>query len=462
MRAGFCAAAICLLLLLVSSAARTQTTSDTTDPRQVLTGTAAFGDWRADAPLVRRKIAPADLPPPFATRSANNFPREVTRARSAAPNVPPGFHADLFASRLEDPRVLRTAPNGDIFVVESEPGRIRVLRSAEGATRPSANAVFASGLEGPFGIAFYPSGPDPQWVYVASSGSVVRYPYASGDLKARGKPEAVVRQLPHARGLGVQRGHITRDILFFKDGRQMLVSVGSASNVAEKMSKRDAAATARWEQEHGLGTAWDDETDRAAVLAFDPDGRNGRVFASGLRNCVGMAAHPATGDIWCSTNERDELGDDLVPDYVTRIRDRSFFGWPWFYIGANEDPRHRGERPDLKDKIAVPDVLVQAHSASMNMAFYDGSQFPAEYRGDAFVAQHGSWNRAKRTGYKVIRVRLKDGAPTGEYEDFMTGFVVSDSSVWGRPVGVTVARDGALLVSEDGGGTIWRISYRRQ
>jgi glucose/arabinose dehydrogenase len=460
MRAGFRAAAIGLLLPLVSSAVRPQTAPESPDARQALTGQAAFGDWRADGPLVRRKIAPADLPPPFATRSANNFPRVVTRARSAAPNVPPEFHADLFASGLEDPRVLRTAPNGDIFVAESEAGRIRVLRAAEGATRPSANAVFASGLEGPFGIAFYPSGPDPQWVYVASTGSVVRYPYANGDLKARGKPEAIVGELPHVRGRGVQRGHITRDILFSKDGRQMLVSVGSASNVAEKMSKRDAAAIARWEQEHGLGTAWDDETDRAAVLAFDPDGRNNRVFASGLRNCVGMAAHPATGDLWCSTNERDELGDDLVPDYVTRIRDRSFFGWPWFYIGANEDPRHRGERPDLKDKVTVPDVLVQAHSASMNMAFYDGSQFPGEYRGDAFVAQHGSWNRAKRTGYKVIRVRLKDGAPTGEYEDFMTGFVVSDSSVWGRPVGVTVARDGALLVSEDGGGTIWRVSYR--
>lgn len=462
MRAGFRAAATWLLLLLVSPSARAQTADASPDGRRVLTGQAAFGDWRADAPLVRRKITPADLPPPFATRSANNIPRVIARPKSASPQVPPGFHIDLFASRLEDPRVLRTAPNGDIFVVEADPGRIRVLRASEGAARPSANQVFASGLEDPFGIAFYPSGPDPQWVYVASAGSVVRYRYVNGDLKARGKPEVIVRELPHGRGRGVQRGHITRDILFSHGGRQMLISVGSASNVAENMRKRDPEAIAHWEEEHGLGAAWDDDTDRAAVLAFDPDGRNRRLFATGLRNCVGMAVHPQSGDIWCSVNERDELGDDLVPDFVTRIRDGSFFGWPWYYVGANEDPRRRGERPDLKDKVTVPDVLVQAHSASMNMAFYDGAQFPAEYGGDAFVAQHGSWNRAKRTGYKVIRVRLKDGVPTGEYEDFVTGFVVSDSSVWGRPVGVTVTRDGALLISEDGSGTIWRVSYRGQ
>ena len=240
----------------------------------------------------------------------------------------------------------------------------------------------------------------------------------------------------------------------------MLVSVGSASNIGEGMGKRDAAAIARWEALHGMGSAWDNETDRAAVLVFDPDGRNRRVFASGLRNCVGLALNAQTEDFWCSTNERDALGDDLVPDFITRVRDGAFYGWPWYYLGANEDPRHRSERPDLKDKVTVPDVLVQAHSASMGMIFYDAGQFPAEYRGDAFVAEHGSWNRAKRTGYKVIRVRLKNGMPTGEYEDFVTGFVVNDSSVWARPVGIAVARDGALLVSEDGNGTIWRVSYR--
>jgi glucose/arabinose dehydrogenase len=425
---------------------------------ELLVGKAAFGDWRTDAPLVRRKIT--DLPPPYATRSASNPPRVVAKPVSAAPRVPPGFQVELFASNLRDPRTVRVAPNGDIFVAESEPGRIRVLRAADGAAKPSSNDVFASGLDQPFGIAFSPPGSDPQWIYVANTGSVVRYPYRSGDLKARGKAEVIVRDLPRVGGRSVQRGHITRDIVFSKDGRHMFVSVGSASNDGEGMGKRDAAAIARWEAEHGLGSAWGNETDRAAVLVFDPAGKSRRVFASGLRNCVGLAVHPLTGDLWCSTNERDDLGDDLVPDFITRVRDGAFYGWPWYYLGANEDPRHRGERPDLKDKITVPDVLIQAHSASMGMIFYDGDQFPSEYRGDVFAAQHGSWNRGKRTGYKVIRARLKDGVPTGEYEDFMTGFVVNDSSVWARPVGVAVAHDGALLVSDDGNGTMWRVSYR--
>ncbi len=195
------------------------------------------------------------------------------------------------------------------------------------------------------------------------------------------------------------------------------------------------------------------------MLAFDPDGRNRRVFATGIRNCVGLAVHPATGDLWCSTNERDALGDDLVPDYVTRVRDGAFYGWPWFYLGDNQDPRHAGERPDLKGKITVPDVLIQPHSASLELAFYNATAFPAAYRGDGFAAEHGSWNRSKRTGYKVVRIRLKDGVPTGVYEDFITGFVVNDTEVWGRPVGIAVAHDGALLVSEDGNGTIWRVTH---
>ena len=442
--------------LLLAPAALAQGASDSIG--ELLEGKAAFGDWRSDAPLVRRKIT--ELPPPYATRSASNAPRVIAKPAAAAPKVPPGFQVELFAAKLRDPRVLRVAPNGDIFVAESEPGRIRVLRAADGADKPDSDDVFASGLVDPFGIAFYPPGPDPQWVYVANTGSVVRYPYRSGDLKARGKPEVIVRDLARAGGRAVQRGHITRDIVFSKDGRQMFVSVGSASNVGEGMGKRDAAAIARWEAEHGLGSAWGNETDRAAVLVFDPEGGNRRVFASGLRNCVGLAVHPQSGDLWCSTNERDDLGDDLVPDFMTRVRDGAFYGWPWYYLGANEDPRRRGERPDLKDKITVPDVLIQAHSASMGMVIYGGDQFPSEYAGDAFAAQHGSWNRAKRTGYKVVRVRLKDGEPSGEYEDFMTGFVVNDAAVWARPVGIAVARDGALLVSEDGNGTIWRVSYR--
>jgi glucose/arabinose dehydrogenase len=440
-------------LAIAAAVALLVAASDAAERGGLLTGVAAFGDWRADAPLVRRKITVADLPPPFATRSANNDARVVRRPATAILKVPPGFRVELFASGLTDPRSLVTAPNGDIFVAESEAGRIRVLRAADGDDKPRETSLFASGLAAPFGIAFYPPGSDPQWVYVANTGSVVRFAYRNGDLKARARPEPVVRSLPTG-------GHITRDLVFSPDGRRMFVSVGSASNVGEGMKPKRADAIAQWDAAHGLGAAWDNDTDRATVLAFDPDGTNKRIFAAGLRNCVGLGVHPQTHDLWCSVNERDGLGDDLVPDYVTRVREGGFFGWPWYYLGAHQDPSHPGARPDLKDKITVPDVLLQAHSASLRMTFYAGTQFPAEYRGDAFVAEHGSWNRAKRTGYKLIRIHLQDGVPSGAYEDFLTGFVVDDSSVWGRPVGVTVAHDGALLVSEDGNGTIWRVTYR--
>jgi glucose/arabinose dehydrogenase len=342
---------------------------------------------------------------------------------------------------------MRTAPNGDIFVSETRTGRIRVLRLSEDGSRAVKNETYASGLGSPFGIAFFPTD-HPQWVYIANTDSVVRFRYQDGDLKAGGTAETVVAELPTG-------GHSTRNVAFTKDGRRMLVSVGSASNDAEgiKSSPSDEAKAA-------LGASGGYETRRADVLSFNPDGTDARIFATGIRNCVGLAVHPTTGDAWCSTNERDGLGDDLVPDYVTRVREGAFYGWPWFYIGNHEDPDHADQRPDLKDKVTVPDVLIQAHSASLGLAFYDGNAFPADYRGDGFAAEHGSWNRARRTGYKVIRIRMKDGVPTGEYEDFLTGFVLNDSEVWGRPVGVTVARDGALLVSEDGNGTIWRITHQ--
>jgi len=235
------------------------------------------------------------------------------------------------------------------------------------------------------------------------------------------------------------------------------VSVGSASNAGERMGKLDAAALSAWTSQHPLGASWGNEIDRADVLAFDPDGRNRRIYATGIRNCVGLAVGP-NGDLWCSTNERDAIGDDVPPDYITRVREGAFYGWPWYYIGGNEDPRHKGARPDLKDKVSVPDVLLQAHSASLGLTFYNAQQFPPQYRGSLFAAEHGSWNRSKRTGSKVIRVIMRDGEPTGEYEDFATGFVVNDASAWGRPVGVTVTPDGALYVSDDAGGTIWRIT----
>lgn len=417
----------------------------------MLEGKAAFGDWRADKPGIQRLIKPQDLPPPGATPSSASGSEVVPRPAGAMPQVPSGFKIELFADGLSGPRIIRTAPNGDIFVAETRANRIRVLRAADGAAKPAVNEVYASGLDRPFGIAFFPNGDNPQYLYVANTGGVVRFAYKSGDLKASGSPETIVASLP--RG-----GHSTRDIVFTPDSKRMLVSVGSGSNDAEGLSKPPGGLEA-WSSQHALGATWGSETDRAGVLAFDPDGKNQKMFATGIRNCVGLAVQPENGAVWCSTNERDGLGDNLVPDYVTRVSENAFYGWPWFYIGDHEDPRHVGERPDLKGKITIPDVLLQAHSASLGVAFYQGSNFPAEYRGDAFAAEHGSWNRSKRTGYKVIRIRMKDGVPTGVYEDFVTGFVINDADVWGRPVGVAVAHDGALLISEDGNGTIWRISH---
>lgn len=420
----------------------------------VLTGKAAFGDWQSEAPGVRRLIKPQDLPPPFATEAVRNRVQVVVDPGGRQLKTLPGFEVKLFAKGLENPRLIRTAPNGDIFVAESSAGRIRVLRPSADGSGASETEVFASGLKRPFGINFYPNSGEPEWVYIANTDSVVRFPYRSGDLKARGAPEVIVAALPSA-----DRGHWTRDVVFSKDGSKMFVSVGSASNVADGMPKLDDAALKKWIAENPLGAAWGPEAERAAVLAFDPDGKNRRIFATGIRNCVGMDIHPATGDLWCSTNERDLLGDDLPPDYITRVREGGFYGWPWYYIGTHEDPRHKDARPDLKDKVTVPDILLQSHAASLQMVVYDGSQFPAEYKGQIFAALHGSWNRQKRLGYKIIRAVVKDGVPTGEYEDFVTGFVVDDASVWGRPVGVTVAKDGALLFSEDGNGTIWRVSH---
>jgi glucose/arabinose dehydrogenase len=407
-------------------------------------GAAAYGDWRADAPGVRRLITPADLPPPNATPSASNPSQATPRPPSALPKAPAGFAVDLFAEGLKEPRVIRAAPNGDEFVAETGAGRVRVFR-ATGANSPPESKVFAEGLPDVFGIAFFPSGPDPRWVYVATPGSVVRFPYRRGDLKASGPPETVVAKLP-ARG-----GHRTRDIAFSSDDRTMFVSVGSATNDATGVR----ALAGRL-----LGGLWDAEQDRADVLAFDPDGGHKRVFATGLRNCSGLTVQPASGALWCAVNERDGLGDDLPPDFATRVAGGEFFGWPWFYIGGHEDPRHKGQRPDLAAKVTVPDVLLQPHSAPLGIAFYQGGQFPPEFSGDAFVALHGSWNRAKRTGYKVVRLLMKDGRPTGVYEDFLIGFVADDASVWGRPVDVATTKDGALLVTDDESGSIWRVSYR--
>jgi glucose/arabinose dehydrogenase len=410
----------------------------------VLTGAAAFGDWRTDAPGVRRLITPADMPPPFATPSVANPPGRAPRTPAVLPRAPPGFVVDLFASGLDEPRVIRTAPNGDVLVAESGAGRVLVFRPDPTGATPVHGEIFAADLQRVFGIAFFPSGPDPRWVYVATPGVVARYPYRSGDLKASGPAETVVRNLPTG-------GHWTRDIAFSPDDKTMFVSVGSATNDADGIT---ALAS------HLLGGLRDGERDRADVLAFDPDGGNKRVFATGLRNCSGLTVQPANGDLWCAVNERDGLGDNLPPDFATHVVEGAFYGWPWYYIGAHQDPRHKGQRPELADKVTAPDVLFDAHSAPLGVTFYEGGQFPAEYKGEAFVAFHGSWNRAKRTGYKVVRLLMKDGKPTGVTEDFLTGFVADPAGVWGRPVDVAVTKDGALLVTDDQGGAIWRVAYR--
>jgi glucose/arabinose dehydrogenase len=445
--------AVVAVLVLCSALIPGRLVAQSAEMRAPLSGDAAFGDWRTDAPGVWRHIRAGDIPPPNSSASADNEVRVIRRPDGAHLNAPPGFAVQIFASGLAGPRAMRVAPNGDVFVAESRSGRISVLRPSGGAGKPNETEVFASGLNYPFGIAFFPAGPNPDWIYVANTDSVIRFPYRSGDLKARDKPETVVAQLPSARG------HSTRDIAFSKDGSRMLVSVGSASNAGENLSRMEPGQREQWKSSHAIGAAWGPEQNRADVLVFDPQGQNGQVFATGIRNCVGMAVHPTTGDLWCSTNERDDLGDNTPPDYVTRVREAAFYGWPWYFIGDNEDPRLKGARPDLKHAVTVPDVLIQAHSASMQIAFNDGDQFPREYRGDGFVAEHGSWNRSKRTGYKVVRIKLDNGIPTGEYEDFVTGFVVNDQSVWGRPVGIAFMKDGSLLVSEDGNGAIWRVSY---
>lgn len=420
----------------------------------VLKGEAAFTSWEADAPGVTRLITPADNPPPFATKDTSNAPSPVARTDKDIPKVGEGFKVELVASGMQGPRVIRVAPNGDLFVADSTANEIHVFRMGKDSAKPEKHEVFASGLNQPYGIAFYPLD-NPQWVYVANSDSVVRFPYKAGDLKASGKAETVISGIPSEH-------HWTRDVVFTPDGKTLYLSVGSGSNIAEQVTGLPEGGIEKWAKEKPLGMMWGEEENRAAVFSYTPDGKDMKVVATGIRNCAGMTLQKQTGALWCVTNERDGLGDNVPSDYATAVKQGGFYGWPWYYLGNHQDPRAplKGQRPDLADKVTVPDVLFQAHSAPLNIAFYDGDAFPAEYKGNAFVALHGSWNRGNRTGYKVVRLMTdKDGKPTGAYQDFMTGFVLSDKQVWGRPVGVAVGHDGALYVSEDGSGTIWRVTY---
>jgi glucose/arabinose dehydrogenase len=434
--------------------------------QQTITGKAAFAGYTQQKPGVRRKITVGDLPEPNPIESVDNGPVLVKRPDGAWPIAPSGFKVQLYAGgdaatpmqRSENkeethgptsgtfvmPRMLRTAPNGDLFVADSQAGSILVLRGVTAAGKAATISTYATGLDHPFGIAFYPSGPQPRWMYVGNATTVMRFAYKPGDLKATTAPQTIVPDIPgYAQLRG--GGHWTRDVVFAADGKHMLVSVGSGSNVDDPDTHPN-------------------EFHRADVLEYTPEGKFVEVYASGIRNCVGEAINPTTGELWCSTNERDGLGNNLVSDYVTSVKEGGFYGWPWYYMGGHQDPRLKGTHPELKSKVITPDVLVQPHMASLEMTFYPAVQsgFPAQYSGDAFAAEHGSWNRALRGGYEVIRIPMKNGNATGEYEDFLTGFVCADGQVWGRPVGVAVGQDGALYVSDDGSRSVWRVSYSNQ
>ncbi len=410
---------------------------------QTITGPAAFTDYSQEHPGVTRKITVADLPKPMEDTSVDNGASVVPRPDGAMPQAPPGFKVELYAQGFQEPRLIRTAPNGDLFLADSHGDKIWVLRGVGADGKAQQKEVYATlndptGKSLPFGINFYPAD-NPKWLYVANTANVIRFPYTVGDLHASGPSQVIIPQLPgwaQLRG----GGHWTRDVVFSKDGTHMFISVGSGSNVDDTDNNPK-------------------EFHRADVLEYTPEGKFLKVYASGIRNCVGEAINPITGQLWCSTNERDRLGDNLVPDYITSVKEDGFYGWPWYYMGSNQDPRHVGKHPELKGKVLVPDVLLQPHFASLEMTFYEGSEFPANYKGDIFAAEHGSWNKAKRAGYEVIRVPVKDGHATGEYQDFLTGFVTPDGQVWGRPVGVTVANDGSLFVSDDGSKSIWHVSY---
>jgi len=453
--------------------------------QQVLTGQAAYTDWSQQMPGVRHKITIADMPAPNPAEAVNNTAHIIERPKDAWPIAPAGFKVTLYAGgdatpmqradakqvmRLSggtftEPRLLRTAPNGDLFVADSGAGKIIVLRGVNADGKAAQIETFASGLDHPFGIAFYPLGPNPQWVYVGNATTMQRLPYHSGDLHATGPAQTIVPDVPgYAQLTG--GGHWTRDVAFSLDGTKLFLSVGSGSNVD------DADTHPR-------------EFHRADVLEYTPEGKFVKVYATGIRNCVGEAVNPTTGELWCSTNERDNLGNHLVPDYVTSVPEGSFFGWPWYYMGGHRDPRLEDpcangtgpnpqltaplneaqakdcKREDMSKKVRTPDVLVQPHMASLQMTFYPvkKSEFPASFEGDAFAAEHGSWNRANRAGYEVILIPMKNGHATGEYDDFLTGFVTADGQVWGRPVGVTIGNDGSMYVTDDGSRSVWRVQY---
>ena len=377
------------------------------------------------SPMQHYEVRADRLPKPFHTASAGNPPRVISRPKDARLSVPPGFRISVWAEGFQDPRNMILAPNGDVLVADTANMKIVVLRDTNGDLLPDKRSVFYDGLDEPFGMAIRGD-----QLYVGNTDGVVRFLYG-GELVARGQPVPVT-PLPSG-------GHSTRNVIFNRDGSKMYVAVGSASNVNNET----------------------DEPLRAAITEYNPDGTGKRTFASGLRNPIGVAWNPADNTLWTVVNERDGLGDDLVPDYATDVKRDAFYGWPFSYMGQNPDPRRAGERPDLVKRAIVPSVLIQAHSAPITLAFYTGKLFPERYRGGAFVTLHGSWNRTQRTGYKVIHIPFRNGKPAGGYDDFVIGWAPDPKArtVWGRPAGLLVLRDGSLLISDDGAGVIWRVSY---
>jgi glucose/arabinose dehydrogenase len=373
-----------------------------------------------------------DLPKPFATESASRSSKIIPQSKNSKLTVPVGFKINVYAEgNFKNPRWMTLAPNGDVFLADSAANSIIILRDKDKDGLAEERFTFAENLRQPFGMAF---GGD--WFYVANTDSVVRFKYKNGQTRAEGEPEKIINLTE-----GGYNQHWTRNIIFSPDGKKLYVSIGSSGNVEPEKDER-----------------------RAGISEYNPDGSGYRLFASGLRNPIGLAFNPTTKQLWTAVNERDGLGDDLVPDFVTSVKDGGFYGFPYAYIGQNEEPRRKGEQPELVKKSIVPDVLLTSHSAALGLVFYVGKMFPGEYNGDAFAALHGSWNRQKLTGYKIIRIRFKDGKLVDNaYEDFLTGWLPSETSneVWGRPVGLLVISDGSLLICDDGANKIWRVSYAK-
>jgi len=376
------------------------------------------------------QVTAIDLPEPYHTESARNGPRIVDRPSGAELHVPDGFHVEEYASGFSRPRFMTLGPSNELLLSDSGSGRtsgtVYILQDTDGDQSVDQRRALVENLDRPYGLAFWEN-----YLYIAETTSLKRYRYDTEAMTV-GPGEEVV---PMAE---FDRGHWTRTVIFDPQGEKMYLSIGSRSNVD--------AGEPEW---------------RAAINRFNPDGSGHEIYASGTRNPLGLRFHPGTDVLWATVQERDALGDDLVPDYFTHIEAGGFYGWPYSYTGSHEDPRRAGGRPDLVAKTIVPDLPVQAHSAVMDFWFYTGTQFPQRYSGGAFIAYHGSWNRARRTGYKVVYVPFEDGRIAGPPEDFLTGFMISPNSrdVWGRPVGFVELPDGSLLMSEDGGNKIWRISY---